>query len=287
MPKMNEIIVVDKPYNWTSRDVVNKISHKFNMRRVGHLGTLDPIATGVLIVLLGEAVKLTDLVINDNKEYIATAKIGIETDTLDITGNVLNTSSVLPTKKEIESVLKTFLGKSMQEVPLYSSVKVNGRRLYDYARNNISVELPKREIEIFSIELLEYNNDSFKFKVLVSKGTYIRSLIRDIGKKLNTYCTMSELRRTSQAGISIDNSYSLDDILNDNYKSLSFNDLLKDYPSVTVDEYLEKKIKNGRPLENRYEYDRFIYQNKEGKVLAIYDVSLDKTMVKPYKVFNL
>ncbi|MBR4262220.1 MAG: tRNA pseudouridine(55) synthase TruB [Bacilli bacterium] len=284
---MNEIIVVDKPYNWTSRDVVNKISHKFNMRRVGHLGTLDPIATGVLIVLLGEAVKLTDLVINDNKEYIATAKIGIETDTLDITGNVLNTSSVLPTKKEIESVLKTFLGKSMQEVPLYSSVKVNGRRLYDYARNNISVELPKREIEIFSIELLEYNNDSFKFKVLVSKGTYIRSLIRDIGKKLNTYCTMSELRRTSQAGISIDNSYSLDDILNDNYKSLSFNDLLKDYPSVTVDEYLEKKIKNGRPLENRYEYDRFIYQNKEGKVLAIYDVSLDKTMVKPYKVFNL
>ena len=284
---MNEIIVVDKPYNWTSRDVVNKISHKFNMRRVGHLGTLDPIATGVLIVLLGEAVKLTDLVINDNKEYIATAKIGIETDTLDITGNVLNTSSVLPTKREIESVLKTFLGKSMQEVPLYSSVKVNGRRLYDYARNNISVELPKREIEIFSIELLEYNNDSFKFKVLVSKGTYIRSLIRDIGKKLNTYCTMSELRRTSQAGISIDNSYSLDDILNDNYKSLSFNDLLKDYPSVTVDEYLEKKIKNGRPLENRYEYDRFIYQNKEGKVLAIYDVSLDKTMVKPYKVFNL
>ncbi len=284
---MNEILVVDKPENWTSRDVVNKISHKFNTRKVGHLGTLDPIATGVLIILLGEAVKLNDLVLNDTKEYIATAKIGILTDTLDITGNILKESSHIPTKEEINSILKTFLGKSIQEVPLYSSVKVNGRRLYDYAREGTLVELPKREIEIFNIELLDYKEDTFSFKVLVSKGTYIRSLIRDIGTKLNICCTMSSLRRTKQGNITIEESYTLDDILNDKYTSLSFEELLKDYPSVVVDSYLEKKIRNGRPLENRYNYDKFIYLNESGKVLAIYETTPDKKEVKPYKVFNL
>ena len=284
---MNEIIVVDKPKDWTSRDVVNKISHKFNTRKVGHLGTLDPIATGVLIILLGEAVKLNDLVLNDTKEYIATAKIGIETDTLDITGNVLKESSHIPAKEEIETVLKSFLGKNLQEVPLYSSVKVNGMRLYDYAREGIEVELPKREIEIFEIELLDYKEDRFTFRVLVSKGTYIRSLIRDIGIKLNTCCTMTELCRTKQGDVKIDQANTLEDILNDNYTSLPFSTFLKDYPAVEVDSYLEKKIRNGRPLENRYNYDRFIYQNEEGKILAIYETTKDKLKVKPYKVFNL
>ena len=284
---MNEIIVVDKPKSWTSRDVVNKISHKFNTRRVGHLGTLDPIATGVLIVVLGEAVKLTDLIINDTKEYIATAKIGVQTDTLDITGNITKTSNVIPSYEELKGVVKSFLGKSIQEVPLYSSVKVNGRRLYDYARAGIDVELPKREIEVFDIELLEFKDNYFTFKVTVSKGTYIRSLIRDIGSKLNICCTMSSLRRTNQAGIDISCASTLEDILNDKYKSLTFNDLLKDYPFVTVDSYLEKKIKNGRPLENRYCFNRFVYQNEFGKILAIYEVSSDKKIVKPYKVFNL
>ena len=284
---MNEIIVVDKPKSWTSRDVVNKISHKFNTRRVGHLGTLDPIATGVLIVVLGEAVKLTDLIINDTKEYIATAKIGVQTDTLDITGNITKTSNFIPSYEELKGVVKSFLGKSIQEVPLYSSVKVNGRRLYDYARAGIDVELPKREIEVFDIELLEFKDNYFTFKVTVSKGTYIRSLIRDIGSKLNICCTMSSLRRTNQAGIDISCASTLEDILNDKYKSLTFNDLLKDYPFVTVDSYLEKKIKNGRPLENRYCFNRFVYQNEFGKILAIYEVSSDKKIVKPYKVFNL
>ena len=238
---MNEIIVVDKPKSWTSRDVVNKISHKFNTRRVGHLGTLDPIATGVLIVVLGEAVKLTDLIINDTKEYIATAKIGVQTDTLDITGNITKTSNFIPSYEELKGVVKSFLGKSIQEVPLYSSVKVNGRRLYDYARAGIDVELPKREIEVFDIELLEFKDNYFTFKVTVSKGTYIRSLIRDIGSKLNICCTMSSLRRTNQAGIDISCASTLEDILNDKYKSLTFNDLLKDYPFVTVDSYLEKR----------------------------------------------
>lgn len=284
---MNEIIVVDKPKSWTSRDVVNKISHKFNTRRVGHLGTLDPIATGVLIVVLNEAVKLTDLIINDTKEYIATAKIGVQTDTLDITGNITKTSNVIPSYEELKGVVKSFLGKSIQEVPLYSSVKVNGRRLYDYARAGIDVELPKREIEIFDIELLEFKDNYFTFKVTVSKGTYIRSLIRDIGSKLNICCTMSSLRRINQAGIDISCASTLEDILSDKYKSLTFNDLLKDYPFVTVDSYLEKKIKNGRPLENRYCFNRFVYQNEFGKILAIYEVSSDKKIVKPYKVFNL
>ena len=285
---MNGLIVVNKERDWTSRDVVNKISSIFDTPRVGHTGTLDPLATGVLVIAIGEGLKLVDLLSCDIKEYVATVALGILTDTLDITGNVIEKKDFKIDREEIIKVLNSFLGKSIQEVPLYSSVKVNGKRLYDYARNNLPVVLPKREIEIYKIELLDTSCDTFTFKVSVSKGTYIRSLIRDIGKKLDIPCTMKDLHRTRQGQFSIADSHSIKDIENGNFKLISFYAALSFLPMIEVDDYLEKKIKNGRILENRYQDERIVFVNSKKEVLAIYEVyKKDVTKVKPLKVFNL
>lgn len=285
---MNGLIVVNKEKGWTSRDVVNKISSIFDTPKVGHTGTLDPLAQGVLVVALNEGVKLVDLLVSENKEYIAEVQPGILTDTLDLEGKVLEQKSYHLDKEKIISVLNSFLGKSKQEVPLHSSVKVNGRRLYDYARNNLEVELPKRDIEVFAIELLDMKDDSFTFKVSVSKGTYIRSLIRDIGVKLDIPCTMKNLIRTKQGPYLLEDSYTLEEIASGNYKLISFYDALKDYHKVEVNSYIANKIKNGRILENRYQDEKIVFVNSQKDVLAIYEVyDKDKTKVKPLKVFNL
>ena len=150
---MNGILVVNKEPNMTSRDVVNILTKFFNTKKIGHTGTLDPIAEGVLVICLGKYTKLCDLLTSKYKEYIATIKLGIKTDTLDITGNVLEESKVPNiTEEQIKEVLNSFLGKSIQETPIYSAVKVTGKKLYEYAREGKSVELPKREIDIKSIE---------------------------------------------------------------------------------------------------------------------------------------
>ena len=286
---MHGLIIVNKEKDWTSRDVVNKVCKIFNIPKAGHTGTLDPLATGVLVVAVGEGVKLVDFLTNETKEYIAEVECGISTDTLDVLGTTLEEQKDFVLEKDkIEEVLKSFLGKSLQEVPLYSSIRVEGRRLYEYARNGEEVELPKRDIEIFSIELLEVKDKSFLFKVKVSKGTYIRSLIRDIGKKLNIPCCMKNLTRTKQGLYNIEDSYTLSEIENGKYELISFYDVLKDQPMVEVDEFIENKIRNGRILENRYQEDKIIFVNKNKEVLAIYEpYDRDKTKVKPTKVFNI
>lgn len=288
MISMRGLIIVNKEKDWTSRDVVNKISKIFNIPKAGHTGTLDPLATGVLVVAVGEGVKLVDSLSNETKEYIAEVECGISTDTLDVLGTILEEKKDFVLEKEkIEEVLKSFIGKSLQEVPLYSSIRVEGKRLYEYARNKEEVTLPKREIEIFSIELLELKEKSFSFKVKVSKGTYIRSLIRDIGLKLSILCTMKNLIRTKQGIYSIEESNTLGEIETGKYKLIPFYEILKDYPMVEVDDYIENKVRNGRILENRYEYEKFVYINKNKDVLAIYEVyDKDNTKVKPFKVFN-
>ena len=289
MINMHGLIIVNKEKDWTSRDVVNKISKIFNIPKAGHTGTLDPLATGVLVVAVGEGVKLVDSLSNETKEYIAEVECGISTDTLDVLGNVLEEKKdFILNKEKIEGVLNSFLGKSLQEVPLYSSIRVDGKRLYEYARNGEEVSLPKREIEIFSIELLEMKEKTFSFKVKVSKGTYIRSLIRDIGNKLNIPCTMKNLTRTKQGIYNIEDSNTLEEIENGKYRLISFYEVLKNEPMIEVDEYIENKVRNGRVLENRYDFDRFIYVNKNKEVLAIYEkYDADPTKVKPVKVFNL
>ncbi len=285
---MNGILLVNKPKDMTSRDVVNIISKKFNTSKVGHTGTLDPIATGVLGIAINDGLKIVDFLINDTKEYIATVQMGIMTDTLDITGNILNEVDNYSINKDtLNNILHSFLGESMQEVPLYSALKVNGKRLYDYARKNIKVSLPKRPIFIFSIELLELNKNFFTFKVLVSKGTYIRSLIRDIGNKLNIPCVMKELVRTKQGMFNIENSYTLEEIKNNNYQLITIKDALASYYTVKVNDFISKKIANGRILENRYNSNIIVFVNYDDEVLAIYKVyEKDPTKIKPIKVFK-
>lgn len=286
---MNGIIVINKEEGMTSRDVVNIVSKKLNTRKIGHTGTLDPMAKGVLVLAVNKALKIVEEITSLDKEYIAEVILGIKTDTLDITGNILE--KTIPrkiTREEIENILNSFVGKYTMEVPIYSAIKVNGKKLYEYARNNENVKLPIKEVFINEIKLIddiEYLEDTikFKFKCNVSKGTYIRSLIRDICKKLEVSGTMSDLIRTKQGKFKIEDSIKLSD-LDDKVKLISIKDSL-DLPMIEVNEFLYNKIKNGSKLENRYEYNKFcfVYNND---VVAIYIVDKNNiNIVKPKKVF--
>lgn len=283
----NKILLVNKEENMTSRDVVNKLIPIFKTKKIGHTGTLDPMAKGVLVVVINEATKLCDLLTSTKKEYIAQIKLGIKTDTKDITGNIEQEQKVRKySVDEIKSALNSFLGISYQEVPKYSAVKINGKKLYEYARNNIEIELPKRQIHIYAIELIEYNDNIITFKVEVSKGTYIRSLVEDIAAKLNTIGTMSSLIRTKQGDFTIENSYTLDEIKNNNYQYLTLKEALKNYKQIDINGVEYNKIKNGAIIDKKYQDDIivFIYNNK---VVGIYKThDKDQTKMKPYKIFN-
>ena len=263
------ILSVYKESNMTSRDICNIISKHFKTKKVGHTGTLDPLACGLLIVCTNKDTKLVDILTAKKKEYIATIKLGIKTDTLDITGNIIEKKDYNFTKEELINVLNSFLGKSKQEVPLYSAVKINGRKLYEYARNNINIELPVRDIEIYNIELLEYKKDLITFKVEVSKGTYIRSLINDICTKLNTVGVMSYLLRTKQGDFLVDNSNKLDDILNDNYKVITYEEVFKNYPTINLNEEEYYKVINGVKMNFNIK-DDIIALKYSNKYIALY-----------------
>jgi len=218
---MDGILLVNKPKGITSRRVVNEVVRAIGVKKIGHTGTLDPLATGVLVLCVGKATKLAEKITAKDKEYVATVKFGFETDTLDTDGEVLKKQNDFNiNREELLVVLNSFVGSYLQEVPKYSAVKINGRRLYEYARKGIDVELPKKEITIFEIELLDFNKREFKFRVLVSKGTYIRSLIRDVGLRLGVLMTMSDLIRTKQGEFSIEDCYTLEQIQNGEYKLL-------------------------------------------------------------------
>ncbi len=282
---MDGIILINKEKDYTSRDVVNIIGKYLNTKKVGHSGTLDPLATGVLVIAINKGLKVINLLTNLEKEYIVDVKFGIETDTLDITGNILNEdNNYSVTKEQLINVLNKFKITYQQEVPKYSAIKVNGKRLYEYARNNEEVTLPKKEVTIKEIELLEFNNNSFKFRTLVSKGTYIRSLIRDIGKELNILMTMSNLKRTKQGMFNIIDCNTLDDIKNNKFKVLSLKDVLSTYKMIEVTDELYNKIKNGTILENNYDEDIIIFI-KGKDVIAIYKrYDKDKNKIKPLHV---
>lgn len=288
---MDGILVVNKPIGYTSRDIVNIVGKILNIKKIGHTGTLDPIATGVLVLCIGKATKLVEMLTATEKEYIAEVTLGIHTDTLDSTGNILEEHNVQVDKEQIIEALNSMLGVYNQEVPIYSAVKLNGKKMYEYARENKKIDLPKRTVEIKQIELLsdiiyENNKTIFKFRCLVSKGTYIRSLIRDIALKLNTVGIMSSLNRIKQGIFSIDQSYDIDSIKNNNYKIISIGDCLTNYKHVIVDDFLFSKIKNGAILQNRYEKDIIVFKDSNNNCLAIYKTyNKDITKIKPWKIF--
>lgn len=264
------IILVNKEKDMTSFDVVNEISHLFGIKRVGHTGTLDPLAEGVLLVAIGKATKVVELLTATYKEYIATVKLGIKTDTLDITGKVLEQKEV-PNLENLDEVLNSFKKTYLQEVPIYSAVKVNGKKLYEYARNNEQVELPKKTVTIKEVELLDKTEDTFKFKTLVSKGCYIRSLINDIGNELNTYATMTELTRTKQGKVSIEETKTLKDIKNGNFKLYEIDEVLE-IPVIAVDSVQEQKIRTGQKINNDYNIkEKVIFKDQNNFILGIYE----------------
>ena len=276
---MNGLIVVNKEINKTSRDVVNDLNHIFLTKKIGHTGTLDPIATGVLVCLIGKYTKLVPLITSYDKEYIANIKLGIKTDTGDITGNVLEEKTFSITKDEILKVFNSFPKSYEQTVPAYSAIKINGRKLYEYARSGENITLPKRKVSIYSLELIDYKDDIITFKTHVSKGTYIRSLIEDICINLNTIGTMNSLTRTKQGNFKIENAYSISDIKNNNYKLLNIKEFL-DYPVIEIEDSLFKKITNASKIDNIFNIrDKviFTYQTKD---IAIYE-NVDK-ILKPY-----
>ena len=271
------ILYINKPKDITSFDVVHKISNIFGIKKVGHTGTLDPLATGVMLVCVGKATKIVELLTAEDKEYIAEVKLGIKTDTLDITGEVLETRDV-PKDLNIIETLNSFKKTYLQEVPIYSAVKVNGKKLYEYAREEKKVELPKKEVTIKEIELLNMNNNTFKFRTLVTKGCYIRSLINDICITLNTIGTMTSLVRTKQGKIDISNTNCLEEIESNNYKYYKIEEVL-DYKTIEVDSNLNKKISNGVKLSNEWNIKDKVIFTYNNKLLGIYENNNDELIV--------
>lgn len=210
---MDGIIILDKPEDFTSFDMVAKMRRLLGTRKVGHAGTLDPMATGVLPIFVGRATKCCDILPNQNKRYTATFQLGYTTDTLDATGRVLTRTEVSATKEDVEKALESFRGEIMQLPPMYSAIQINGKRLYDLARQGIEIEREKRPVTITELKLLSADDAQhiYQIDVACSKGTYIRTLCADIGEALGCGATMTALRRTEAAGFSIADSITLEE----------------------------------------------------------------------------
>lgn len=218
---MQGFLLLNKPNGITSFGAVSKIKHLAHEKRVGHTGTLDPMATGVLPIFIGKATALSSYLLEGNKTYKATVKLGIETDSLDITGNITATNSVFVTNDKLLSCLSKFNGKIKQTPPMFSAIRKDGVRMYELARKGETIEIPEREVEIFDISLLSPINEDneFSFSATVSKGTYIRSLSSDIGKALGCGATLTELQRTNVSGFDIKNAVNLTELTEENIKA--------------------------------------------------------------------
>lgn len=281
---MNGVLLINKEKGITSSDVVVKLKHILNTKKVGHTGTLDPLAEGLMLVTVGKATKISNLLTEKYKEYIATFELGYQTDTYDTEGKVINKSDKLVDKDKIIEVINSYKKTYLQEVPIYSSVKVNGKKLYEYARNNIEVELPKREVEIKDIEILSIEENIIKIRTFVSKGTYIRSLINDIGMSLETYATMTDLIRTKVDKYNLEDAYTLEDVEENNYKLLSIDEVL-DYPKIELSDELYKKVSNGVKISNDYNINDKVILKYNNHLVAIYEEK-DNYLI-PFIVFNL
>ena len=269
---MNGIIVINKHKGCTSHDIVYKVKKICN-EKVGHTGTLDPMATGVLPLLIGKGTLCSKYLINHDKIYIATIQLGIETDTLDAEGTVISTKEVsgeILNEEYIINILNTFLGKQEQVPPMYSAIKINGKKLYQYAREGKSIEVQPRNIEIYNIKILEIDkeNKQIKFEVHCSKGTYIRSLCNDISKKIGTIGHMIELQRVQVGEFNISNSVSLEQIQNNPTELekhlITIEDVFKDKEIINLDNKKLQLFLNGVQLNF----------NKEEGVYKIYNANI-------------
>jgi tRNA pseudouridine55 synthase len=275
---MNGILLVDKPKDFTSHDVINVLRGILKTRKLGHTGTLDPDATGVLVVGVNRGTKIMKYLNNDEKIYKARVCIGISTDTLDKTGEVISTETV-NVLKNVDDVIQSFLGTYTQTPPMYSAIKYNGKRLYEYARQGIVIDdLPSRDIEIFDIKrisdiIYEDGLAYFDYYVHSSKGLYVRTLSYDIGKLLGYPAHNFDLRRLKAGKFGIEESYTLEDIQNGNYSLISLNDALSDLETVYINDEFKNHIKNGMAISLKYFKKHTLTKiiDEDNTLLAIYD----------------
>lgn len=267
---MDGVLIINKPKGFTSHDVVNILRKALNTKKIGHTGTLDPNATGVLPILIGKATKISKYLIEHNKTYIATISLGEKTDTGDGQGNIiekdLNFQNI--SCKQIGDVLKTFIGKQKQIPPIYSAIKINGKKAYEYARKGQTVELEPRDIEIYSIDLIKIENNEITFEVSCSKGTYIRTLCEDIAKKLGTIGYMKELTRTSVNEFKLENAVTIDEVKENslivNEKVINIETIFKDKPELKLNDRKKELFLNGVRLTFEKPNDIYrIYNNNE------------------------
>ncbi len=260
---MKGIVIMDKPMGITSFKALGLIKKAYGTKRVGHTGTLDPDATGVLPILVGNATRAAELIVATDKEYVTTIKLGVKTDTLDLSGNVIEERAVNVTKEDIEKAVLSFVGEIEQIPPMYSAISVDGVRLHDLARQGIEVERAARPVTINEIEIMDISIPFVTLRVSCSKGTYIRTLADDIGEKLGTLGAVSELRRTKTGVFSLSDAHTPEEIAEDPKGCiLNLDTCFMEFNSVTLDAKKSKMVKNGVPIY----FDKFI-----GETLRVYD----------------
>ena len=279
--EMNGVIIVNKPSGITSQDVVTEIRKYLKIKSVGHAGTLDPLASGVLPILISKGTRISKYLIDHDKEYIATLRLGKQTDTGDITGEVIEESNVPESamdEENVKDVLASFIGEQSQIPPMYSAIKVGGKKLYEYARIGEKVEVKPRQIKIYDIELLNMNRDTMEivFRVSCSKGTYIRTLCEDIAKELSTVGTMTALVRTKAGDFTLDKSIELEKLL-----TLSTDEIEKNYfidietafkSSGSINLRSDNELKlfiNGMMLVKKMKNDVYRIYDKDRKFIGL------------------
>lgn len=256
MAEFQGIIVIQKEKGFTSHDVVARLRGILHMKKIGHTGTLDPDAVGVLPVALGKGTKLVDLLTDKEKTYEAVLRLGITTDTQDMSGTVLEEKPVSVTEEQVREVLKSFVGEQMQVPPMYSALKVNGKKLYELAREGRTVERKARPVCFYEIEPLEMNLPLVKIRVTCSKGTYIRTLCNDIGEKLGCGGCMEELLRSKVGRYTLEESHTLAQVeaavADGTIQELIYpvEEVLADYPALSADSYGDRLLANGNPLSD-------------------------------------
>ncbi len=295
---MNGIICVNKPADWTSFDVVAKVRGMASTRKAGHAGTLDPMATGVLPVFLGNATKVCDILPNDDKGYIAGFKLGVTTDTLDITGEVKTETKSHITKLNLIKACEKYKGEIDQIPPMYSAVRVGGRRLYDMAREGVEVERKPRRVTIKELEILSFdeNTQQGRMRVLCSKGTYIRTLISDIGEDLSVGAVMTSLVRNIAGGFTLNDCYTLEELQDFTDNKTLENKLIKTekvfehLPKIKLNAVQSNKFINGVKLDlNRvyYKEEKGFHRvfSNEGTFLGLASLDLEKMELVIEKMF--
>ncbi|MGM9953439.1 MAG: tRNA pseudouridine(55) synthase TruB [Intestinibaculum porci] len=263
---MNGLLIINKPKGMTSHDVVNIVRKTLHTKKVGHAGTLDPDATGVLVVCVNKATKALQFLTAEHKQYIATLSLGTATDTYDASGTVLE-EKPFTGYADLEDVLQSFIGESMQKPPMYSAIKIHGKKLYEYARAGEHIDVPARPIAIQDIRLLKEENNEITFQVDCSKGTYIRSLCVDIAKKLGYPGHMKDLIRTRSGDFTIDQAITLEDLAAGRYTIMPLEEAFASMDRLALED--ESIALNGKKIPVNKDHNVAIY-NQEGQLLAIY-----------------